>query len=98
MSARSRTAALGVLVAVVLAGAACGYRRPRPAPTTSRDHGVAEHSRQVMPFDVTTATHTFTPTPDGLVETVTENPPPDAGQVALIRSHLAAEAAAFAAG
>ena len=106
MLPRNRTVAVGLaaLAAVlVLAGVACLVRTRPPAttttpPTTSREHGVAEHSKDVMPFDLTRATHTFEPTSDGLVETVTTTPASDAEQVALIRGHLAAEATKFSAG
>jgi hypothetical protein len=94
-----------VAVALVAGGfsVACGPGGQRPpetaAPTTtSRDAGVAEHAAEVMPFDLSRATHAFTPTAGGLVETVTTDAPVDPGQVALIRDHLAREAAAFAAG
>jgi hypothetical protein len=104
MNTRSRLALMVAVVFVVVGIAvACVRGGSRPpatdAPTTTnRDHGVAEHSAEVMPFDLTRAAHTFTPTPQGLVETVTTNAPVDPAQVVLIRGHLAMEATAFAAG
>jgi hypothetical protein len=96
---RSRTLA-GVAAVIAGLGAVTACARPvGPAPTTtSRDQGVAEHSAQVMPFDVTRATHAFEPGASGLVETVTTRAPVDPRQVELIRGHLAAEATAFARG
>jgi hypothetical protein len=93
---------LAALVALVpLAGApACrpGDDHIRPPSTTGRDQGVAEHSRQVMPFDLTRATHSFAPVADGLVETVVTMAPVDPAQVDAIRGHLRHEAARFSAG
>jgi hypothetical protein len=103
MNTRSLTLPIAAAAAAVGLAVACVHNGSRPPTTTgpsttSRDHGVAEHSADVMPFDITKATHTFTPTSEGLVETVTNNAPVDAAQVALIRGHLAMEATAFAAG
>jgi hypothetical protein len=103
MPVRRAAAVLSVGIAVVGLAVAClpgGSTHPsttRPMPT-SRHDGVAEHSAEVMPFDLARATHDFTPTSEGLVETVTENAPADPAQAALIRGHLAREATAFAAG
>jgi hypothetical protein len=105
MNTRDRTpialvAGLAVLATITVA-CVLQTRSPAPSaapPTTSREGGVVEHSKEVMPFDLTRATHTFGPTADGLIETVTSNLPPDPAQVALIHGHLAAEATAFGAG
>jgi hypothetical protein len=59
---------------------------------------VAERGAEVMPFDLDATAHTFAPTDTGLVQTVSADDPSDVDQVALIRSHLAEEAARFAEG
>jgi hypothetical protein len=90
-----RSPGAGPIVAGLLALASvigCG------SSTGDRAADVAAHSREVMPFDLTRATHTFSPTDTGLVETVVTRSPVDTDQVALIRRHLAAEASAFQAG
>jgi hypothetical protein len=58
---------------------------------------VAEAGAQVMPFDLERSTHVFTDTPWG-GEQVVVSDDGDATQIALIRSHLADEAARFARG
>jgi hypothetical protein len=91
-----------VVVALVLLAGACRRderaRQPDPPITTSRDHGVAEHSRAVMPFDLSRTTHTFAPVPDGLIETVQTMAPVDPAQVEAIRGHLHHEAERFRVG
>ncbi|MGC1381621.1 MAG: hypothetical protein WA814_11440 [Candidatus Baltobacteraceae bacterium] len=58
---------------------------------------VMEHGAQVMPFDQKQAMHMFLPsTTGGVVEIVVHDL--DAGQIALVRSHLLREAAMFARG
>jgi len=52
-------------------------------------------ARQVMPFNLNRITHTFTQTPKGGVEAVVANDPADSHDIALIRSHLHAEAENF---
>jgi hypothetical protein len=88
-------AALGLVLALPLAlavvPAACGDAGGRQAE-------VAERGGEVMPFDLDATTHRFTPVGDGLVQTVVADDPGDADQVALVRAHLAEEAARFAAG
>jgi hypothetical protein len=49
-----------------------------------------------MPFDLARTTHFFDDTDQGGVETITANDASDAGQIALIRSHLTVEAERFA--
>jgi hypothetical protein len=51
-----------------------------------------------MPFDLERTTHRFAKATDGGVQTVVADDPADAAQVALVRSHLRAEAARFVAG
>ena len=89
------------LMAALLGSAASGCKRGGDGPastTTSREHGVEQHSRDVMPFDLSRATHAFDPMPDGLVETVVTLPPVDPAQVDAIRGHLRHEAERFGAG
>ena len=66
--------------------------------TTDRQAEVAERGADVMPFDLDATTHRFTPTDDGLVETVVADDPDDAEQVELVQGHLAEEAERFRAG
>jgi len=54
---------------------------------------ITTRAEQVMPFDLARTTHTFTKTDAGGVEEVVVNDPTDARNLALIRSHLAKEAA-----
>jgi hypothetical protein len=56
---------------------------------------MVDRAAQVMPFDLNRTTHTFTETEAGGVETVVVNDPSDDRNRALIRSHLAQEAAMF---
>ena len=65
---------------------------------TSRQEEVAMKGATVMPFDLARTTHFFDDDATGGVETVTANDRSDAGQVALIRSHLATEAERFGRG
>jgi hypothetical protein len=53
---------------------------------------------QVMPFDLSATTHTFTKTDRGGVQQVLANDPADGRNIGLIRSHLQQEAAAFRTG
>ena len=64
---------------------------------TSRQMQVEQNGVSVMPFDQTRTMHMFRPTPTGGTETIVSNDS-DPKQVALIRSHLKKEAAAFARG
>ena len=59
---------------------------------------MAERGRTFMPFDLDRTTHTFTPTSDGLVETVTADRADDIEQITLIRGHLAVESRRFRSG
>ena len=77
-----------LLVWVVLAGC---------VPVT-RQAAVAAKGSEVMPFDLAQTTHIFEKLDSGGRQQVVAGDPADAEQVALIRRHLAAEAAAFAQG
>ena len=80
------------LLAAAALLAACGG-----SELEERQDAVAEAGAAVMPFDLERTTHTFEPLPDGGLQTVLSDDG-DAGQIALIRSHLAEEAERFAAG
>jgi hypothetical protein len=69
-----------------------------PGPSMSRQDEIARSGASVMPFDLTRTVHYFDDTPGGGVETITANDKSDARQIALIRSHLTAEAKRFARG
>lgn len=58
---------------------------------------VEQRSKEVMPFDMDRTMHVFDPTPDGGVQSVLVHDG-DPEQIALVRSHLRKEAAAFARG
>lgn len=58
---------------------------------------VDQRSKEVMPFDLNRTMHVFTPTKDGGVQSVVVHDG-DRNQIGLVRSHLQAEAAAFARG
>jgi len=62
-----------------------------------RQTQVEHKSENVMPFSMQTSKHVFVPTPSGGMQTVIVHDG-DAKQVALVRSHLRKEAAAFARG
>ena len=64
---------------------------------SSRQEEVAERGREVMPFDLDATTHTFETARNGGTQTVTSDRD-DRDQIALVRSHLRAEAEAFRAG
>jgi hypothetical protein len=59
------------------------------------DATMAARAQQVMPFDLSRTTHTFTQTPQGGVEKVVANEPSDTRDRDLIRSHLQTEAENF---
>lgn len=80
---------------IVLVGVAGWYVLARE---DSAQDPMTARAEQVMPFDLTRTTHTFTKTDDGGVETVVVNDPTDGRNLALIRSHLAREAALFRTG
>jgi len=66
------------------------------ARDSSAQDSTTARAEQVMPFNLNRTTHTFTKTDVGGVEKVVVNDPTDARNLALIRSHLANEAALFA--
>jgi len=65
---------------------------------SSRQQIVGDRGTDVMPFDQTATTHSFTDTTDGGYETVRANDPGDIAQIELVRGHLRQIASAFAAG
>lgn len=65
--------------------------------SSQRQTTVEQRSESVMPFDMNRTMHVFTPTSSGGVQSVISQDG-DARQIALIRSHLRKEAAAFAHG
>jgi hypothetical protein len=87
-------AAVVAAAVVVLAGGGW-YLLARHNSSTDPMTARAE---QVMPFDLTRTTHTFTKTDTGGVENVVVNDPSDARNLPLIRSHLAKEAGLFRTG
>lgn len=87
--------AAAVLVALAAVVVACGGGDGDDGDLAARQEDVAERGAEVMPFDLEATTHHFEPTPDGLVQTVVADDPADGDQVALVREHLAEEAAAF---
>jgi hypothetical protein len=87
------------VAALVLAGVAvAGAARDRGVPDPQRRTEVAERGSDVMPFDLDRTTHRFAKNGRGGVQTVVADDPSDAAQVSLVRQHLRAEAARFAAG
>lgn len=64
---------------------------------TPRETQVERNSERVMPFSMEATMHHFEPTADGGVQTIVAHDG-NAKQVALVRSHLRREAAAFARG
>ena len=67
------------------------------AADPSRQVQVERNSEKVMPFSMQSSKHVFVSTPTGGVQTVVV-PSGNSRQVALVRSHLRKEAAAFAHG
>ncbi|HSG48116.1 MAG TPA: hypothetical protein VLA43_09910 [Longimicrobiales bacterium] len=91
MTRRSQT--LLVALAALFAAACAGD----DADLEQRQADVAEAGADVMPFDLDATTHVFEKLPDGGLQTVVADTD-DAGQIALIRGHLAEEAERFARG
>lgn len=82
------------MIAVIVGGsllASRGHNRPAAGDQAA----MATRAAQVMPFDLSATTHTFTKTDVGGIELVLANDPSDSRNVELIRSHLQDEAAAF---
>jgi hypothetical protein len=87
---RGSTIALTAVALMVTSLAATAADRQRQTQ-------VEHNSEQVMPFSMSGSMHVFSPTPSGGVQTVLVHDG-NAKQVALVRSHLRKEAAAFARG
>lgn len=91
-----RVGVLGCAVGVGFTLGACGGGEGGPGDELAeRQTEIARRGAEVMPFDLDATTHRFTPTADGLVQTVTADDPGDREQVALVRQHLADEAKRF---
>lgn len=84
--------AAAAVLATLLMASACG------GDGESRQEEVARKGAEVMPFELDRTTHTFESRPWGGIQTVVADDPADEEQVALVRSHLRAEAEAFARG
>lgn len=82
---------LGAMLAIQLCAAQTDHAPDHQGEVTRR-------GAEVMPFDLARTTHFFDDTDQGGVETITANDTSDAGQIALIRSHLTVEAERFARG
>ncbi len=89
MNGRFRSVLLALALVAALPQAAAGE--------TPQQKQVERNSEQVMPFSMDATMHRFKPTADGGVQTVLVHDG-DPKQVALVRSHLRKEAAAFARG
>jgi hypothetical protein len=89
MNGRFRSALLALALVAALPRAAAGE--------TPQQKQVERNSERVMPFSMDATMHRFDPTADGGVQTVLVHDG-DRKQVALVRSHLHKEAAAFARG
>lgn len=63
--------------------------------TAARQSLVATRGAEVMPFDLERTTHIFEKMEDGGLQQVVADDATDAGQIALIRAHLAEEAERF---
>lgn len=71
---RDRRTPIVVAVAAVLSIGAC---------SDTRQQQVAGRGQEMMPFDLDTATHAFTPSADGGTQTVTSDDPDDIQQIDL---------------
>ncbi len=92
-----------VLIAIGLNGC---HMADLPLMSHDLDHGamsarqadVAQKGAEVMPFDLNATTHVFEKTDAGGIQQVIADDPTDNAQIALIRTHLAEEAARFQTG
>jgi hypothetical protein len=84
-------------IAILAVTLAVPTSSPVWAAQTQRQVQVERNSERVMPFRMDAATHSFTPTPTGGVQTVTVRNG-ERQQILLVRSHLRKEARAFARG
>lgn len=91
MLTRSVTKLIAVVLLVGCGGGSKGALADRQAEVERR-------GQAVMPFDQDRTLHHFRKTPGGGVQTVVNKGTRDPAQVALIRSHLRAEAGRFARG
>jgi len=88
-----------VAIAIVAAGSfALGLSLDADDEPTARQQEVSERGAEVMPFDLEATTHIFAPNDDGGTQTVVADDPSDQEQIALVRSHLREEVAAFSSG
>ena len=67
-------------------------------PLAARQKEIARRGATVMPFDLEKTTHVFVPLEDGGIQRVVVDEVPEDEQLALVRSHLRKEAAAFTSG
>lgn len=82
---------------VVLSVVALLLRAPALADQAAHRADVEQKSEGVMPFSMALTKHVFTPTANGGTQAVLV-PDGDGKQIALVRSHLRKESAAFARG
>jgi hypothetical protein len=86
---------IGALAVVIIAAVGGTWYLLRHDDRPTSDTAMAARAQQVMPFDLSRTTHTFTQTTDGGVERVVVNKLTDAHDRDLIRSHLQTEADNF---
>ncbi len=87
-------AGAAVVIILGVGGAWFAFGRNQHSAGT-RDQTMAARAQQVMPFDLSRTTHTFTQTADGGVQSVTVNDSADTQDLTLIRAHLSDEAEQF---
>lgn len=92
---RIRLLLAGLAVITAVSGGYVLVGQNGQASPAARQEEVAAKGREVMPFDLERTTHRFTKTATGGLQTVTADDPADDRQAALIRGHLAEEAAGF---
>lgn len=92
--ARTRLWWIAAVAILIIAAGGTWHGLARNHHPTS-DAAMAARAQQVMPFDLTRTTHTFTQTLQGGVEKVVVNEPSDTRDRALIRAHLQTEAQNF---
>jgi hypothetical protein len=97
-SVRGRLPIMFVVATVIVALGLAGWALFAQQAAASRQAEVAIRGAEVMPFDLERTTHIFNDLPDGGLQQVVADDPADATQVALIRTHLQAEAAKFGRG
>jgi hypothetical protein len=89
----------GIAIMLALATVGAGYAIAARQHSVSVDEqSMADRAAQVMPFDLTATTHTFTKDTAGGIEQVIAKDPGDQGNITLIRQHLQKEADQFAKG